>query len=147
MSILKRHLTICAILLLCPGCVGFHYQWHHSSFTKPQENSQSMEGIWTGSWQSGQNRHNGKLRCVIRKKSADTYTFFYRATWARIITGNFKITCETNYDEGTWKFSGTKDLGILGGKFFHTGTATAKSIQAKYRSEMGDEGTFTLSRP
>ena len=134
-------------MLLFPGCVGFHYQWHHTNLKSQQANTQSIEGLWTGSWQSAHGNHSGKLRCVIRKQSPNTYTFFYRATWARVITGNFKINCEAQNEDGNWNFSGGEALGVLGGKGFHPGRATSKAIQARYRSEKGDTGTFTLSRP
>ena len=135
------------MMLMLPGCVGFHYQWHHAKGRTQQVEESSIEGLWTGSWQSSKSSHRGKLRCVIRKTSPDSYAFLYRATWARFITGNFRINCIVNSDQGTWRFSGTKDLGILGGNFSHSGTGSATAIRAEYKSEKGDGGIFTLSRP
>ena len=147
MSAIKRLILIFSIMLILPGCIGFHYQWHHSKGRKQQANEKSIEGLWTGSWESAASDHAGKLRCVIRKTSPDSYTFLYRATWARSITGNFRIKCAVSSDQGKWHFSGTKDLGLLGGKFSHSGIGSETEIKAQYQSEKGDKGVFTLSRP
>ncbi|MCP4849243.1 MAG: hypothetical protein GY899_14980 [Verrucomicrobiaceae bacterium] len=147
MPSIKRILIILSATLCLPGCFGFHYQWHHSKGSEQQAEIKSIEGLWTGSWQSSNSKHSGKLRCVICKSSPDSYTFYYRATWARIITGNFKIKCIVNRDNEEWRFSGEKDLGFLGGKFSHSGIGSLSAIQATYLSEKGDKGTFKLKRP
>ena len=139
-------ITFSALLLLS-GCTGFHYQWLHSKGHFPQSGPADIEGLWSGSWESSTTKHSGKLRCVVRKASPDSYSFHYRATWARIISGNFKINCTVNSDNEKWRFYGEKNLGILGGKFSHHGTASLNEIQATYHSEQGDEGTFELHRP
>ena len=138
---------ILSILPLLPGCMGFHYQWHHSKGRFTQSSPTDIEGLWSGSWESSTTKHSGKLRCVVRKTSPDSYSFHYRATWARIISGNFKINCTVTSDNEKWRFSGEKNLGILGGKFSHHGTASLNTIQAIYHSEQGEEGTFELHRP
>jgi len=144
MPFIKRAPIILSAILFLPGCIGFHYQWHHSRSSGQQAKTESIEGLWTGSWQSSHSTHSGKLRCVIRKSSPDSYTFLYRATWARIISGNFNIKCIVTKDKEEWLFSGEKDLGILGGKFSHTGIGSPAGIRATYLSEMGDEGIFEL---
>ena len=146
MPSLKKNLIIISALLFLPGCFGFHYQWHHSQGNDNQATN-SIEGSWTGSWQSTHSTHGGKLRCVIRQSSPDSYTFLYRATWARVISGNFEIECTVSRDQDEWRFAGEKDLGILGGKFSHSGVGSPAEIQATYLSEKGDKGTFKLSRP
>lgn len=140
-------LIILSILPLLPGCIGFHYKWHHAKGHLTQSSPADIEGLWSGSWESSTTKHSGKLRCVVRKASPNSYSFHYRATWARIISGNFKIKCSVSSDNEKWNFSGDKDLGILGGKFSHSGTASLNEIQAIYHSEQGDEGTFELHRP
>jgi hypothetical protein len=147
MPSIKRIFIILIAMLFLPGCIGFHYQWHHSKGSKQQHETASIEGLWSGSWQSAKSKHGGKLRCVIRKSSADSYTFLYRATWARVISGNFKIKCIVTSDKEKWQFSGEKNLGTLGGKFSHSGIGSPARIQAKYHSEKGDEGIFELRRP
>jgi hypothetical protein len=124
----------------------FHCQWHHSKGRLTQSDPVDIKGLWSGSWESSTTNHGGKLRCVIRKTSPNSYSFHYRATWARIISGNFKINCTVTRDNEKWLFSGAKNLGILGGKFSHSGNASLNEIQAIYHSEQGDEGTFELHR-
>ena len=50
-------------------------------------------------------------------------------------------------EDGSYTFSGEKDLGKMGGKFTHKGEATATELEASYRSELGDHGLFKLERP
>lgn len=141
-----RILTALAVLCLFPSCVGFQqkFQDAHKAFPPPNK---TIEGAWIGSWKSGANGHEGKLRCVITKIDADSYEFYYWATWARVMSGGFKIECDVAKKDGKWTFSGEKDLGALGGRFGHSGTATPTKIDATFRSIGGpDRGTFELKR-
>ena len=130
-------------LLLLPSCIGFHREWT-SAQKKPGE---GIAGAWIGSWESGHNGHKGKLRCVVTKKAPGRYEFYYWATWARVISGGFRIECEVEEEAGKWSFDGDKDLGRLGGKFAHEGKATKEKIEATFGSDRGDHGTFSLERP
>ena len=107
-----------------------------------------LTGPWEGSWTSSVNGHNGKLRGIITKQKDGQFEFHYWAQWQRVLSGSFK----ENYkvvakQDGSFTFEGEKDLGKLGGKFTHKGTATATTFKATYASDMGDHGVFELKRP
>ena len=137
--------AICAVLLL-PGCVGFQQKWLAAQIEhKPPH--EDIQGAWIGSWTSGHNGHNGKLRCVITKTGQGRYEFFYWATWARVISGGFTIECEVEETDGQYQFTGDMDLGKLGGEFTHEGKGSGEVLEATWRARSGDHGTFELRRP
>ncbi len=141
-----RAFAAVAAASLLSGCLGFHREWAKAQRAFPPPR-QDIEGPWTGSWRSGMNDHSGKLRCIVREVGPGRYEFHYWATWGRVLSGGFRIECEAEEEDGEWSFAGDKDLGLLGGKFTHRGTATAEGFEATFRSERGDHGSFELERP
>ena len=144
----RRPLVIATLAcsLLLTACVGFERNWQRAQRAHPAPH-RGLEGVWEGSWKSGANGHSGGLRCIVRKTGADRYEFYYWATWARVLSGGFKIEVEAVEKDGKWSFSGDKDLGKLGGAFSHEGEATAQELKATFKSDRGDHGTFQLTRP
>lgn len=135
-----------AALLLLPGCVGFQEDWQ-AARKKHAPPHESIEGAWIGSWTSGHNGHDGKLRCIVTETEEGKHEFRYWATWAKVISGGFTIECDTEQADAGTAFEGDMDLGKLGGEFSHRGTGTPDKIEATWRSQRGDHGTFELERP
>ncbi len=142
----SRALCALAPALLLSSCIGFQQKWNEAreAFPAPQ---QDLRGVWEGRWTSGHNGHSGELRCVVTERQAGTYEFAYRATWAQVLSGNFTIECEVEETDGSYSFSGTMDLGALGGEFSHEGEGDAAKLSATWESAGGDHGTFELKRP
>ena len=134
------------LFLAFSGCARYQKQWDkaQNEILPPHQN---LEGPWIGSWQSEPSGHSGKLKCIIKQTNKGQYEFYYWATWAKVISGGFRITCDVKKIEKEWAFDGDKDLGSLGGKFIHSGTATPNKLKATYKSDRGDHGSFNLSRP
>jgi hypothetical protein len=141
-----RFLAALTAITLLPGCVGFHQKWLKAGEDSPPPHA-DLEGAWVGSWTSGHNGHSGKLRCIATEKAPGQYEFYYHATWAKVLSGGFRIECEVEEKDGKWTFSGDRDLGALGGEFSHKGEATPDKLDATFRSQRGDHGSFKLVRP
>lgn len=139
-----------ATCLFLVGCTNFKEQWKKATAeaAKRKGNYADLTGPWEGTWKSDVNGHNGKLRCLITKLENGQYEFHYWAQWQKVLSGSFRENYEVvDKKDGSFTFSGEKDLGKMGGKFSHQGVATATSFEASYRSELGDNGIFKLERP
>lgn len=136
------------LLIICgfSNCARYQKQWDEAVLNADIPHS-NITGAWTGSWKSAPTGHTGKLKCIIQEKKDGQYEFYYWATWARVISGGFRITCSVNKKNENWTFNGEKDLGSLGGNFNHQGKGNINKIEASYQSDRGDHGTFTLTRP
>ncbi len=132
-----------AAALCFSSCTSFHREWKEAN-SKPYE---GIEGPWDGTWTSTSTGHTGQLRCVITKKSDEEYEFHYWATWAKILSGSFRVQHKVQVDGGSFKLTGEKDLGALGGVYRFTGTATEALFDATYTADGGDKGTFKMKRP
>ncbi|MBA73474.1 MAG: hypothetical protein VX646_07385 [Verrucomicrobiota bacterium] len=140
---------ICLVIFLalaCSGCAKYQKQWEKAQNEIPPPHN-NLEGSWIGSWESAPSGHGGKLKCIIKESDKGQYEFHYWATWAKVISGGFRITCKVKKLDKAWTFEGDKDLGSLGGNFTHSGSATPNKLKATYKSDRGDHGSFTLSRP
>ena len=148
----KRFVQLIALGASClalVGCTDFKKAWEEE-LAKPAQKHSDLTGAWEGTWKSDVNGHNGKLRCIITKQPDGQYEFHYWAQWQKVLSGSFKQNYPVVEDKkkpGTYTFTGKRDLGKMGGKFTHSGTATATSFKATYDSDMGDKGVFELSRP
>ncbi len=139
-----------ATCLSLVGCTDFKEQWRKATdeAAKRKGKYADLTGPWEGTWKSDVNGHNGKLRCLITRQDDGTYEFHYWAQWQKVLSGSFRENYEVvDKKDGSFTFSGEKDLGKMGGKFTHKGTAKATSLDATYRSELGDHGVFELTRP
>jgi len=139
-----------AACLSFSSCTDFKQQWKLAIEESAKINGKhaDLTGPWEGTWTSDTNGHNGKLRAIITKQPDGQFEFHYWAQWQKVLSGSFKenYPVEAKKD-GSFTFQGEKDLGKLGGKFSHQGSATATNFKATYDSEMGDKGVFELQRP
>ena len=139
-----------AACLALAGCTDFKEQWQKAldESKKNQGKFTDLTGPWEGTWTSKFNDHTGKLRCIITKQKDGQYEFHYWAQWQKVLSGSFKANYKvTDKKNGSFTFSGAKDLGKLGGKFTHEGSTTATTFKATYQSDMGDHGVFEMKRP
>ena len=144
-TISYRSLILLFIIFLS-SCARYQKQWDKVRIETKEPHS-GILGAWTGTWKSIPSGHNGKLKCIIKEKDDNVYEFYYWATWAKVLSGGFRTSCEVTKENALWTFEGTQNLGALGGKFSHKGNATSKKIEATYKAEHGDHGIFTLTRP
>ena len=129
------------------GCTDFKKVWEEEMAKPPQKHT-DLTGAWEGTWTSSFNGHTGKLRCIVTKQQNGEYEFHYWAQWQKVLSGSFRQNYKVDEKtKGTFTFEGEKDLGKLGGKFTHKGKATAKTFEATYDSDSGDNGVFKLTRP
>ena len=138
---------ILPLIVFCgfSSCAKYQKQWEAAlNADAPHSN---ITGAWTGSWKSTPSGHTGKLKCIIQETENGQYEFYYWATWAKVLSGTFKMTCKANEENKKWTFSGENDLGSLGGKFNHQGKGSTDKIEAAYQSDRGDHGTFSLTQP
>ncbi|MGI9244463.1 MAG: hypothetical protein ACR2RV_26925 [Verrucomicrobiales bacterium] len=139
-----------ATCLSLVGCTDFKEQWKKATEVAAKRGGKytDLTGPWEGTWKSDVNGHNGKLRALITKQDDGEYEFHYWAQWQRVLSGSFRENYKViDKKDGSYTFSGEKDLGKMGGKFSHKGEATATELEASYRSEFGDHGLFKLERP
>ena len=152
-QISRKLVMIAAVGATClslVGCTDFKQQWKKATdeAAKRKDKFADLTGPWEGTWKSDVNGHEGKLRCLITKQEDGQYEFHYWAQWQKVLSGSFRENYEVvDQKDGSFTFSGEKDLGKMGGKFSHKGTATAMDLKANYDSELGDRGVFELARP
>ncbi len=147
------HLVAMASLLTVSSCsIGFNRDWNLAANTPATQNPQDLSGAWTGAWNSEGTSHQGKLRAIATKTRADGkvdhYTFRYHATWASVLSGQYKTEhIATPTRLGYHTLSGQHDMGaVFGGIYQYGGQASPTDFQATYRSKV-DHGSFNLKRP
>ncbi len=151
MRSLPTHLlavTLPLFLIFLTGCASTAYNQAWRNETQPGNNYNSLEGPWTGSWESTASGHNGRLRCLVHKVPGqqDTYDFHYWATFLKVLSAQYKVRYTAARKNGVYQLSGEQDLGAFGGVYSHRGEATAKKFHSTYRAEK-DHGTFEMRRP
>lgn len=102
---------------------------------------------WDGTWHSDASGHHGKLQCVIQGPINDKgdHTFFYRATWMKILSGTYKATHRVvKGKDGVFSFQGEHKMpDWAGGLYHYTGTIKDGEFKADYKSS-ADHGTYTM---
>lgn len=104
---------------------------------------------WAGTWHSEATGHHGRLQCVIQgpeNKEGD-HTFFYRATWMKILSGTYKARHRVIKDEkGVFSFQGGHQMpDWAGGLYRYNGTIRGDEFRADYKSS-ADHGTYFMKR-
>lgn len=146
-----------------PSCgFAFRSAWKKAPVTS------GVEGKWKGTWLSDASGHTGELFCVVSRPDADQFfcatgipmaalkrealrphpfTFFYRATWKKILSGSYKSTHTVQLQkDGTYTFSGEHKMpNWAGGLYHYEGTIKGDEFKANYRCSM-DNGTYTMKR-
>lgn len=102
---------------------------------------------WDGTWHSDASGHHGRLQCVIKgplNKEGD-HTFFYRATWMKILSGTYKATHRVVKEmDGSLRFKGEHKMpDWAGGLYQYDGVIKDGEFKADYKSS-ADHGTYTM---
>jgi hypothetical protein len=138
-------LLAAAGVVVLTGCSGFNKQWR-ASMKQPLP-PDDVSGPWQGQWLSAANGHNGKLRCVMTKKSAGEYDAAFHAKYKRILGFGYTVPMKVVRDGQSFRFTGEADLGKLaGGLYTYKGAATTTNFFSTYDSKY-DHGTFEMKRP
>ena len=145
-------LAIVAISLLSLSSCGtaFRKAWGLA------EASVGVEGKWEGVWLSAVNGHTGTLKCVVTPVSngkvsksgskAQAYSFFYHATWKKILSGSYKALHHVEKKGESFVFKGDHLMPAwAGGQYHYEGTVKGDEFKACYQCAM-DRGTFTMKR-
>lgn len=126
------------------GCSSFNRDWKKLDNHLPER---SIEGPWTGVWQSERNNHMGRLRCILTRQNESKYLARFEAKFLKILTSHYAVPLSVTPRENEWEFSGTKNLGwYAGGRYNYRGSITTTNFVSTYRCK-GDYGTFRMSRP
>lgn len=144
MSRILRFLMLLCLAPLWVSCTGLPRGWKEAR-DRPSQNGPS--GAWQGTWKSGVNGHQGKLRCAVFPRGPGRWEYRYRATWAKVLCAGFTVECEgARQEDGSWIVEGERDLGrLFGGVFSHTGTVKGDQLRAEYRAAI-DRGLLELQR-
>lgn len=147
------------LALFLSGCsIGFSREWREAAKSDSTLHPTSIEGAWEGTWRSVPSGHRGKLKAVVKatpagdgkaSHAATLYDVTYHATWGVVFSGTFSTQHHAKPSptaKGTLDLHGEKDLGMLGGVYSFTGSATPSSLNADYKSKL-DHGVFELKRP
>lgn len=138
---MKRYLLLLAASL--PSCSGIPHGWNEAHRVP----GDPLSGAWAGEWVSSVNGHRGGLQCAVEKKSAGTWEFRYRASWAKVLSAGFALEAKAvPQGTGKWLVEGSKDLGpIYGGVFKSVAAVSGDSFSARYESS-ADKGGMTMRR-
>jgi hypothetical protein len=139
-----RLLLSVLLLSFVTGC-SFNRDWRRAAHSPPPAND--IAGAWIGHWRSDVNGHNGQLRCIMTPHAPNAYMARYRARFWKIFAAGYAVPLSVTNINGEFRFSGTANLGALGGGIYtYEGSATPSAFQSTYRSKR-DHGTFVLHRP
>lgn len=141
-----RALGLAALLLLATnGCSTFSREWKTATATPAAQSD--ITGSWEGKWLSDINGHTGKLRCVMSKKSGDTYEAHFWASFWKIFHATYKVDLHAQQETDRYRLRGQAELGgLAGGTYYYSGYATPTNFFCNYSSKI-DHGTFEMTRP
>ena len=133
------------ILLLATGCSSFNKEW--KTALKQPMSVEGVAGPWDGRWVSDVNGHEGRLRCVMTKKSDREYDAHFHAKYKKIFSFGYTVPMQVKRVGNSWQFEGEADLGKLaGGLYTYKGAATGTNFFSTYDNKY-DHGKFEMSRP
>jgi len=130
-------------MALTSGCSTFNREWRAASKIPAATND--LAGRWQGSWVSEANGHSGKLRCLISRQREDAYAARFHAKFMKIFSFGYAVKLETKRTGDTFNFTGSADLGALGGVYRYEGHAEGTNFFSTYSSKY-DHGTFQMRR-
>lgn len=152
----RKSLAVIPALLLSLGLsscsIGYGRHWREAAASEDTKHPVSLRGAWEGTWRSEKSGHTGTLQAVVTTgeagKEPARYTFRYRPVWKEVFSAVLCAEHEAKRKgtKGAWILSGEKDLGLLGGVYRFTGTASPTHFCARYVSSV-DEGVFDMHRP
>jgi hypothetical protein len=139
-----KSLMVSALLVfLLSGCSSFTRDWRAAAQTPGSTND--LSGRWEGSWISEVNRHEGRLRALVTKKSDMVYEARFHAKYMKILSFGYTVDLEARHDGAAFNFTGSANLGSLGGVYHYAGEAGGTNFQSTYSSKY-DHGTFQMKR-
>lgn len=153
---LRRFLLSIFLLCALPSCgTEFRKAWNAPSACaimlppgeSPAYSAPITQTNWDGAWHSDASGHHGRLQCVIQgpnNKEGD-HTFFYRATWMKILSGTYKATHRVVQEkDGSFRFKGEHKMpDWAGGLYQYEGVIKKGEFKADYKSS-ADHGTYTM---
>lgn len=133
-------------LLLC-GC-GFNHEYKKAVEGYKAGEFKAPAGPWTGNWTTKTNGHTGDLRAIVTpaEDAPGEYDFRYHATWAKVLSGGYKVRFPVEKRGSQYVVDGEQDLGFFG-TFGHKATIDNDSFEATYSNDSGDLGEFSMRRP
>ena len=140
------------LLVLSVFSTGCAYECRWKKAGQTPTAGDSIDGRWSGTWQSDANGHSGGLRCIVTPAPDGHYQADFKASYACIFSFGYKMTMNVKAKDADTRpavvyFTGEADLGWLaGGKYTYEGRATPTDFFCQYKSE-GDHGAFRLVRP
>jgi hypothetical protein len=139
-------LFVAAFLL--SSCTSFERQWRQSVADYQTGKVAAPAGPWTGTWTTSTNGHTGNLRAIVSpaEDKPGEYDFRYHATWAKILSGSYKVRYPVTKRGGTHHVDGEQKMGVFG-TFRHRASITRDRFDATYSNDKGDLGKFSLRRP
>ncbi len=140
-------LALCVSLLSLASCATpkFNHQWE-AALASSDPPYTDITGPWEGTWESGHNKHTGKLRCIVSEGEGENdYTFDYWATWGPGMKGKFRFDGTGEQVGNAVKVTGSKRLGPT--KYNHKATITPTSFTSEFGSDKKNFGVMELQRP
>ncbi|MEN3941868.1 hypothetical protein WJU23_11285 [Prosthecobacter sp. SYSU 5D2] len=136
---------LCLTVLLSSCSHSFNREWKSALKAGPKT---GVEGAWEGTWKSDVNGHNGRLRSVVGpvKNAEGDHSFHYHATWAKILSGAYRVDHRVQTAKDGAIFKGQHKLpGWAGGLYTYDGTVKGDDFEARYECDL-DKGTFRMKR-
>lgn len=130
--------------LLGSGCSSFNRQWRDAEKTVVAPGD--IAGRWEGTWKSEKNGHHGALRCIISPASqTNLYQARFHAKYAKILSFSYTVDLQTTRQGDVFQFTGSADLGKVGGVYNYQGQADRSRFLSTYTSK-DDHGTFEMQK-
>ncbi len=146
---MKRFLCFLITLasLSLSGC-GFNHEYKKALAAYEAGRYEAPAGPWAGEWTTTTNGHSGDLRAIVTpaENEPGSYDFRYHATWAKILSGGYKVRFPVEKRGSHYVVDGEQNLGFFG-TFGHKATIDSDSFDATYSNDKGDLGNFSLRRP
>jgi len=141
-------LNLPLIGLFFSGCAGFERDWKQALADHREGRVTAPDGPWEGTWVTTTDGHSGKLRAVVTPAADQPghYDFHYHATWAKVLSGAYKVRFPVIRERGHYLADGEHTMGKFG-TFGHRAVITDDAFEATFSSDKGDLGSFSMTRP
>lgn len=144
----RRGLMLVFALWACcsSGCLcAFHRDWQEAKTCHTA--TDSLAGLWEGTWVSHKNGHHGKLRAIITNCGNGQYRAQYQGTFHVVVPFVYETSHRaTSSRAGVIHFTGREELcQLVGGTYRMNGWANGRCFVANYQSD-NDCGVFKMTR-
>ncbi len=133
---------VLALACACAGCGKFESNWRALEGVE----TDGITGRWVGRWESKTSGHTGDLKAIVTRTGERSYETWYKATWGKALSNDYRVIMLTEPDRDKLRFTGTKDMGGVFGVFQYRGWASEDVYYSTYTSN-DDQGTFHMTRP